>query len=63
MNRLATSEHRLPPFLAPPPTCPACGLAMRLIALEPHFNFHFLDVEKYQCECSTTLSFSVARLD
>jgi hypothetical protein len=36
---------------------------MRIVALEPHFSFNFLDVEKYECACSATLSFSVARLD
>jgi len=36
---------------------------MKIVAIEPHFNFHFLDIQKYQCECSATLSFSVARLD
>ena len=51
------------PAVPPPPTCPECGHVMRIVAIEPHFNFSFLDVQKYQCECSATLSFSVARLD
>jgi hypothetical protein len=64
MNQLRTPEHRSRPQpLAPLPTCPACGHAMKLVSLEPHFNFNFLDIENYQCECSATLSFSVARLD
>jgi hypothetical protein len=64
MNQLTTPEQRARlQLLAPSPTCPACGLTMRLVTLEPHFNFAFLDIEKYQCKCSATLSFSVARLD
>ena len=64
MNQLRTPEHRFRPQpLAPLPTCPACGRTMKLMSLEPHFSFNFLDIENYQCECSATLSFSVARLD
>jgi prepilin signal peptidase PulO-like enzyme (type II secretory pathway) len=59
----APARHTAPRLAVPPPTCPECGHVMRIVAIEPHFSFHFLDVQKYQCECSATLSFSVARLD
>ena len=59
----APTRHSAPRLAVPLPTCPECGHVMRIVAIEPHFNFHFLDVQKYECECSATLSFSVARLD
>jgi hypothetical protein len=67
MKSVAAPPRHVAPRLAvpppPPPTCPECGHVMKIVAIEPHFNFHFLDIQKYQCECSATLSFSVARLD
>jgi hypothetical protein len=59
----ASTRHSAPRLAVPLPTCPECGHAMRIVAIEPHFSFNFLDVQKYECECSATLSFSVARLD
>jgi len=57
----ALTHRSAPPLAIPPPTCLECGHVMRIVALEPHFSFNFLDVLEYKCECSATLRFSVAR--
>ena len=59
----ALTHRSAPPLAIPPPTCLECGHVMRIVALEPHFSFNFLDVLEYKCECSATLRFSVARLE
>ena len=53
----------LPSEFAPTPhapTCPKCGLRMRLVWVEPNPNYVNLDLWSYACDCGVSVNNFVA---
>jgi hypothetical protein len=51
-----TSQSDTPSPPPKPPTCPACGNAMRLATAQPFPRYINLDECTYVCDCGQTMS-------
>jgi hypothetical protein len=45
------------------PLCRGCHRPMTLSLIEPHEKYKNLDVQYFRCECGSTLSYQVPRID
>jgi hypothetical protein len=68
MDQLAESGKPLPQPTRPHPgtdlpLCRGCHRPMTLFLIEPHEKYINLDVQQFRCECGSTLSYQVPRIE
>jgi hypothetical protein len=45
------------------PLCRGCHRPMRLLLIEFHMKYKNLDVQHFQCQCGSTLSYQVPHIE